>query len=310
MRKALIRLSVAFIALAAAESAQAATSFRVEVAGHGRPIVFIPGLASSGDTWKSAVERYRDRYTCHVLTLAGFAGAPPIQGPLLATARDEIAAYIREQHLDRPVIVGHSLGGTLTLDLAIHEPGLVGPIVIVDALPFMAGASGQAKTLADAKPMVDQMLAAINTQTPEQAAQFYRGPNAPIRYMVTGASDMERIIGWGMASDGRTVTRSMAELFSMDLRDDLARIQAPTLLIGTWSGLRDQMKAYGADLTRAQVTETFERQFSKLPQLHFAMAETARHFVMLDDPTWFFGQLDAFLADPSNSVRNRGFGSR
>ena len=87
------------------------TSFRVQVVGKGRPMILIPGLMSSGETWNSTVARYQDRFECHVLTLAGFAGVPPITTPLLATVRTELADYIRGQQLDRPVIVGHSLGG-------------------------------------------------------------------------------------------------------------------------------------------------------------------------------------------------------
>ena len=78
--------------------------------------------SSSGDTWKTTVERYRDRFACHVITLAGFAGVPPIPSPLLASARTEIADYIRAARLDRPVIVGHSLGGTLALAIASDHP--------------------------------------------------------------------------------------------------------------------------------------------------------------------------------------------
>jgi N-formylmaleamate deformylase len=310
MGRALIRMSVAFIALAAADLACGAASFRVDVSGRGRPIVFIPGVASSGDVWAATAARYRDRYRCHVLTLAGYAGVPAIPGPLLSTARDEIAAYIREEGLDQPIVVGHSLGGTLALDLAIRYPDLVGPLVIVDALPFMAGASGQVRTLAEARPMIDQMFATMNAQTPEQYAQFFRGRNAPGRYMVTAASDLEMITDWGLASDPGSVGRSMAELFGMDLRKDVAAIKSPTLVIGTWTGIRDQARAAGGEVTRAQVIRTFEQQFARLPRLHFELADHARHFVMLDDPLWFSAQLDAFLANPAKSVRVRGLGTR
>jgi hypothetical protein len=37
------------------------------------------------------------------------------------------------------------------------------------------------------------------------------------------------------------------------------------------------------------------------------MAETARHFIMFDDPQWFFGEIDGFLRDPDAVVRARGF---
>ncbi len=53
--------------------------------------------------------------------------------------------------------------------------------------------------------------------------------------------------------------------------------------------------------------QTFDEQFRKLPRLHFAMADSSRHFIMLDDPKWLFGELDAFLADPDARVRVRGF---
>ena len=37
-------------------------------------MILIPGLTCGGDVWKSTVEHFKDRYECHVLTLAGFAG--------------------------------------------------------------------------------------------------------------------------------------------------------------------------------------------------------------------------------------------
>lgn len=77
--------------------------FRVEVVGHGKPMILIPGLASSGATWSGTVEHFKQRYTCYVLTLAGFAGVPPIQPPLLSKVRDGLAAMIRQRHLTRPV---------------------------------------------------------------------------------------------------------------------------------------------------------------------------------------------------------------
>lgn len=288
--------------------AQASTpsSFRVQVAGHGRPMILIPGLASSGDTWKTTVARYQDRFRCHVLTLAGFAGVPAMTAPMLAAVRADLAAYIRTERLERPIIVGHSLGGTLALALAIDHPDLVGPLVVVDSLPFLAGAQFQAKTLDDAKAGVAAMRAYMSNQTPQQYADYVRSGTAT-SFMVTSPSDLETIKQWGLASDQRTVAEAMADLMSLDLREDVVRIQAPTLVLGTWSGLHEQLKKYGIELSRAGVTQTFDQQFAKLPRLHFAMADTARHFIMFDDPAWFFQQLDAFLADPDLTVRARGF---
>lgn len=90
----------------------AASSFEVKVFGKGIPMILIPGIACSGDVWKSTVVQYQDRYECHVITLAGFAGVPPEQSDwFLDQVKNDLIFYIKEKHLQKPVIVGHALGG-------------------------------------------------------------------------------------------------------------------------------------------------------------------------------------------------------
>src|SRR5262245_61908149 len=59
-------------------------AFAVEVRGDGRPVILIPGLACPGAVWDGTVEHLRDHQT-HALTLAGFAGQPRIDPPLMRT---------------------------------------------------------------------------------------------------------------------------------------------------------------------------------------------------------------------------------
>src|SRR3954466_10523116 len=125
-------LFLLFSGLAAAAAPQ---SFSVQVKGTGQPMILIPGMASSGETWDATVAHYQDRYQCHVLSLAGFVGKPPIAAPFLETVRKELVEYVRDKKLDHPVIVGHSLGGFLALGIASSNPDLTGKLVIVDALP-------------------------------------------------------------------------------------------------------------------------------------------------------------------------------
>ena len=82
-----IAIIVTLVASPVPRAQSASSSFRVQVTGHGRPMILIPGLSSSGETWKTTVERYKDRYACHVVTLAGYAGVAPIASPMLAAAR-------------------------------------------------------------------------------------------------------------------------------------------------------------------------------------------------------------------------------
>jgi N-formylmaleamate deformylase len=289
------------------EAGQTNPSFSVKISGHGAPMILIPGLSSSGETWKGTVAHYEGRYTCYVLTLAGFAGQPAIQAPLLSTVRDDLAIYIEKHHLKKPVIVGHSLGGNIALGLAARHPDLVGPVVIVDSLPFYANAWFQVNTLDEAKPMIEGMKKGLDDQTQDQYEQGVRS-GVYTKYMASTPSDQQTLIQWGLASDPKTVHGAMLELVSEDLRPELANIKAPTLVLGTWSGLHDQLQLNGINITKEQVTQVFQRQYANLPQMHFALADKARHFIMWDDPAWFFQELDAFLANPVGATQDRGFG--
>ena len=81
----------------------------------------------------------------------------------------------------------------------------------------------------------------------------------------------------------------MYELWTTDLRPDLANVHVPVLAIHTWIGY----KQYGA--THESVQAMVKPQYANLKDITVRISDRARHFVMLDDPTWFFAQLDAFL---------------
>jgi pimeloyl-ACP methyl ester carboxylesterase len=149
----------------------------------------------------------------------------------------------------------------------------------------------------------------MTSMTPAQYAE-YVSINSATRFMVTADDHHDLIKSWSRASDPRTVANAMADLYGTDLRAGLARANAPTLVLGTWSGLHEQLKQYGMNLSREDVVATFETQFEEVKRLRFVLSETARHFIMFDDPQWFFEQLDAFLTDPAASVVERGFSAR
>ena len=302
---AALSLAIVTFCSAAPASAQTPRSFRVQVTGTGSPIIFIPGLASSGATWDAAVERYRHGFTCHVLTLAGFAGVPAIDSPLIATAENELVAYIREQRLVRPVLVGHSLGGMLALAVAARHPDLLGGLVIVDTMPFPAGSRFQADTVGSAEPAIAAGRQKLLNMTAAEYDDYARSGSAT-KYMVTSSKDLATITRWGRASDQHTVAEALAEFYRMDLRDDLARIDVPALVLGTWAGVHDEVATYGVELTRVVFERAFAQQYARLRRMHFALSDSARHFVMFDDPAWFFAQLDPFLADPISVTRDRG----
>jgi pimeloyl-ACP methyl ester carboxylesterase len=270
-----------FLTLTAAASAE--SSFQVKITGHGQPMILIPGLASSGTTWDTTVARYQDRYECHVLTLAGFAGVPRIPAPMLEKVREDLAAYIRDKKLNKPTIVGHSLGGFLALDLASKYPDLPGKLIIVDAYPSLG-----AIFRPDVTPELEKSEAAMMRKFMTTQADGEDIAKAQIRMMVTSDKDFDRIMTWSRASDHSAVVDAMVEMYGTDLRVDIAAIRSPTLVMATWIAYRDYTD-------RKTLEENARREYANLKGVDLRITDTARHFIMYDDPQWFFTQIDSFL---------------
>jgi len=264
--------------------------FQVKVTGHGQPMILIPGLSSAGETWDTTVEHYKDRFECHVLTVAGFAGVPRVPAPMLDRVRDGLADYIRKNHLDHPVIVGHSLGGFVTLALAGKYPTLPGKLVIVDSYPFFAGVADSEATPAKAKEMAAQMRQYMGSQTQDDYERYVKS-GLGTRSMVESESNFERLVAWGVASDRTAVTDALAELYAADLRDDLADIKSPALVMGSWIGFKQYTD-------RAKTEANLHRQYAKLAGVQIEVTDTAHHFIMWDDPKWMFALMDRFLGGP------------
>jgi N-formylmaleamate deformylase len=262
--------------------------FVVEVTGQGPPVIFIPGLASSGEVWDGVVTDLSPTHTCHVLTLAGFAGTPPIAPPVLARVREALAHYIVDRQLSRSVVVGHSLGGFVALDLAATHSELVGSLLIVDSLPFFSVVNDPNATPESARPQAEAFRRQLlSTPTAELEAMERQS----LGTMIRDADKIELALGWFVKSDLPTVAQTVVEMMTTDLRPALGRIPIPVRVIGTWI-------AYAADVTRAQAEARFVAEYANLPGVEIVMADHARHFVMFDDLAFLLAQVHEVLARP------------
>ena len=272
---------------ALAPTAAAHPAFTVQVVGRGRPVLLIPGLNCPAAVWDETVARYRGQYQLHVVSLAGFGGlAPqrPVPAQLLRDTRDQLLAYVRAQKLSRPAVVGHSLGGFLALWMAATDPTALGPLEIVDSLPFFGAIQNPAATAASARPAAEQLRAQMSQghMPPAAARQMMAG-------MVSDSARVSQLVRWSQASDPATTAQAYYDLNTTDLRADLARLTQPVTVLGAWVAYQ----AYGA--TEASTRAIFAAQYAHLPQVRLEMSKAGRHFLMYDDPALFFAQTDALL---------------
>ncbi|EAY31701.1 alpha/beta fold hydrolase [Microscilla marina] len=264
-------------------------AFKVTVTGTNKSgnILFIPGLGCPGEVWNETVAVFKKEYACHVFTLAGFAGQPALKtNAMLPVVKDQIITYIDKKQLKNVTLIGHSLGGFMSFWIAAERPNLIQKLVSVDGLPFLGGMQNPAATSQSMQPIAQQMKEQMLKPVSKEVAK--KNQLRTVQAMISSEARIKQVLQWNLKSDPKAIAQAMYELYTIDLRQQVANIKAPTLVMGVWWG-----KEYGAPLEA--VKKNYTRQIARIPQHQFLMHKSAKHFIMYDDKTWMIQKLRAFL---------------
>jgi pimeloyl-ACP methyl ester carboxylesterase len=95
--------------------------------GSGPPVVLIHGLGASAFSWKQAIPALSPHFTIYAVDLLGFGRSSPAPAAFDFTVpaqAEAVRAFMQEQHLPEPIIIiGHSMGGSICLQLAAQSRG-------------------------------------------------------------------------------------------------------------------------------------------------------------------------------------------
>lgn len=106
--------------------------------GDGAPtLVFIHGWTCSRSYFKPQHDYFKANHRVVSVDLRGHGESDKPQGDYpISQYADDVAWLIGELGLDRPIAVGHSMGGVTVLQLAAEHPECVRAIVMVEPAPF------------------------------------------------------------------------------------------------------------------------------------------------------------------------------
>jgi pimeloyl-ACP methyl ester carboxylesterase len=224
--------------------------------GAGADVVLLHGLSGSRHWWRFTLPALQESYRVHVPELVGFGRSrggwrQPTMTQLAGVMREWLAA----RGLERPHLVGHSMGGQISLHLAAHGlPLRTLTLVSASGIPRPLRLREAARLLGNALP-------------PRRwgAAGFL--PTIALDALRAGPSRLAQS-GWHLLAD--------------DVRPLLSRIGCPTLVI--WGALDPLVPlADGEQLAQG------------IPAARLVVLAEAAHNPMADLPSEFNRVLSDFL---------------
>lgn len=255
--------------------------------GRGLPLVLLHGIGSAARSWIPPIERLAQQYRIVAWDAPGYGGSDAlgIDTPATAHYADALAGFLGELGIERPVLVGHSLGALMAMSYAKHNPADVAALVLADpALGYgRADADLRERKLADRIAMFERL-------GPEKLGEE-RGPNllsssAPPHAIRAVCETMSKV-----RADGYLPAARM--LATGDLLADARGFTGPVLVM------------CGAEDTITPPSDAAE-VVSAIPGSRYREIPGAGHASYIEQPELFAAEIASFLDSLELAAAARG----
>jgi len=230
-----------------------------------KTIVFLHGWDNSSEVFRPLSYYLKNDFLIYTPDLPGF-GKSPIEKPMaLKDYADFIYKFLKDNQIEKPIIVGHSFGGAVAAKLAILHPEIISKLILV-------GASAIRES--NFKIKITEKLVNITKKFLSQKIRQFI-----LKFLELENTDYARIQNPYLKETFKIVIKE-------NLTPNLPFIKTPTLVI--W-GEND--------------TETPLKEGEKIAKLilnaKLEIIKNASHHVFLDKPLEFIHEIKKFIVSPS-----------
>jgi pimeloyl-ACP methyl ester carboxylesterase len=248
-----------------------------EVYGRGRPVILLHGWLGSWGLWQDTMAYLGRHYRTYALDFWGFGESGKKRDSYNVQDFVSLVDQFMEQlGIERAPLVGHSMGGTVSLSMAMHYPHRVRKVVVIgspivgSSLSLLLKLFGR-KTVAN---IVYHNMWGLRMGFKLMSPFYTRDPHWP-EYMDRDLSQTTL----------ESFLLSIASLRETDLRPRLSEICVPV------------MGMYG-NKDIVVHPEQWKPLLAGAQQCRTEIFPTSGHFIMLDDPERFKVVLHDFLDSP------------
>ena len=243
--------------------------------GEGVPILFLHGIGGGAHVFAPQLDHFGRRYRAIAWEMPGYAGSAPLPLVTMEALAAALGGFIQALRLDRPILVGHSLGGMIVQRLLAEAPHIARAVVLSQTSPTFGG-----RDPAWADAFVAGKLGPLDAgQSMHQIAE------EAIRSSAAPAADPARLAAARAAFAGvpESTYRDMVLVMpGFDMRAALAKIAVPTLVL---AGSLDELAPPAG----------CERMAGKIPGAQYKVLDGVGHLAHAEQPAAFNAALDDFL---------------
>lgn len=251
-----------------------------ETIGSGPPLLVLHGLFGSGSNWRGIARQLAPTCTVHCVDLRNHGASPWADSMDYAAMADDVLLLMERLGLERPAVLGHSMGGKTAMALALRHPQRVGRLIVVDIAPV-----AYADTLtpfAEAMRGADVVAAATRAEVRARLRQAVPDP-AVVPFLMHNLVLQNDHFDWRLNLLG--ISASMVPLCGFPGELLGARFEHPVAVI--------------AGANSAYVSASDGAEFRPMfPQVELRVVEGAGHWVHADRP-------DAFIACVRSALQQR-----
>lgn len=252
-------------------------------------ILMIHGLGSYLPAWKKNIVELSKDYRVIAVDLPGYgkSSKAPHSG-LMTFYASVIADLIQQLQLGPVNLAGHSMGGQISMVLALEKPELVKRLILVDPAGFEAFHAGQKNWFKDVMTPNLVRLTTVDAIETNLGSNFYRMP-ADAHFMI------EDRIAMRDASDFENyclaVARSVHGMVDEPVLDKIAGIKVPTLIFFG----EDDMLIPNRYLNPGFTCKIAETGAGLIKGSKLVMVPKCGHFMMFEKPEIFNAETRSFL---------------
>ena len=249
-----------------------------EDTGTGPAVLILHGLFGSGSNWRSVARALAPQHRVLSVDLRNHGASPWADSMGYADMAADVLALMQAQGLQRPVLVGHSMGGKTAMALALQQPSAISGLVVVDIAPVAY--ADRMTQYVQAMGAVDTAMLASRTAAQSRLAALVPDPGV-VGFLLQNLVSRNDHFDWrlNLAAIGMAVPQLSG--FPSDLLG--LRYGGPaTLIYGTRSD-------YVSPADAARFVALF-------PKAQLQAIEGAGHWVHADKPAAFMAALKHALA--------------